>query len=434
MYRLLDSPICIIGLGYVGLPLCLAFSKIYNVVGFDKNSNRINNLINGIDVTNEVKKTILKKAKSITFTDDIKKIEKCKVFIITVPTPINKYKQPDLRLLKAASKDVAKYLTPNSLVIYESTVFPGTTEEVCVPILEKNSGLKFINSNNFKFVKNGFHVGYSPERINPGDKKHKLENIIKITSGSSKKASNFVNALYKKIIKAGTHNVQSIRIAEAAKVIENTQRDLNIAFINELSIIFSKLDIDTQSVLNAASTKWNFLPFKPGFVGGHCISVDPYYLTYKSIQAGYNPKIILAGRKINDEMPNYVFKKISKIISKNFIDSNNINILLMGITFKENCPDYRNSQSLILRKKLIDKSYQVDVFDPLSSKVIKEGNESFKIIKYPNLKKYNAIIFLVAHTQFKNLKIKKIKKNLKKNGFIFDLKYIFDKNEVKYRL
>jgi UDP-N-acetyl-D-galactosamine dehydrogenase len=434
MRKLLNSPICVIGLGYVGLPLALAFSKKFNVLGYDKNISRIKNLQQGFDSNLEFDKKTLLSSKKLKFTDKITSIDSCKVFIITVPTPVKKNKLPDLKFIKEATLLVSKVLRDGGVVIYESTVYPGTVEEFCVPILEKYSKLNLIHDNNSDLQKIGFHVGYSPERINPGDRKHKLENIVKITSGSSYKATNFIDYLYKKIIKAGTYRAESIKVAEAAKVIENTQRDLNIAFVNELSIIFSKLNIDTESVLNAAGTKWNFLPFKPGFVGGHCISVDPYYLTYKSKQLGYDPKIILAGRKINDDMPQYVASKINKILKQSFTLNSKIDVLIMGITFKENCPDYRNSQSIILRKKLLKLKFNVDVYDPLANNKILDEHKHFKLINFPNKKKYNIIIFTVAHKQFKKLKVEKIKSNLKKNGFIFDLKYIFNKDKVKHRL
>ena len=329
--------IAIIGLGYVGLPLAVEFSHHYNVIGYDINSKRINELKSGFDRTFEVKKKDLNNLKSLFFTSKSKDLIDTNIFIVAVPTPIFKNKEPDLSLLTKATKTVGRFLNPGNIVIYESTVYPGTTEEYCVPILEDISGLRYLYSNNnHKNINNGFYCGYSPERINPGDKKHNIKNICKITSGSTPKVSNIINKLYKKIIKAGTYKAPSIKVAEAAKIIENTQRDINIALINELAIIFNHLKIDTHSVLEAASTKWNFLPFKPGLVGGHCIGIDPYYLTYKSKLIGYKPKVVLAGRKINDSMGFFVAQCLMKEMNKKNIKLKKANILIMGLAFKEN--------------------------------------------------------------------------------------------------
>jgi len=359
------NKICIIGLGYVGLPLLIEFSKYHKVIGFDTDIQRVMELRNFFDRNNEFKKSELKKIKNIEFTSDTKILDNCNIYIVTVPTPVKKNKSPDLNPLIQSSKLIGKFLKKKDIVIYESTVFPGCTEEVCVPILEKYSKLTYNKD---------FFCGYSPERINFGDKKYKLTNIKKVTSGSNAKISNIIDKLYSKIIKVGTYKAESIIIAEAAKVIENTQRDLNIAFINELSIIFDKLKINTSKVLKAAGSKWNFLNFKPGLVGGHCIGVDPYYLTYKSKKVGYNPKLILSGRSINDEMPKFIFNKIKKLLKKKN------KVLFLGASFKENIPDFRNSKSLSLFK-LIKKNYQSDLVDPLIDTELFFKSEKLKISK-----------------------------------------------------
>jgi len=415
----------IIGLGYVGLPLALQFGKKFNVVGFDINKKRINQLKNKIDATKEVNKKYFLKSNKILFTSNFKDLKLCNIFIVTVPTPINKNKKPDLRLIKNASKTVGKILKKNDIVIYESTLFPGAVEEICVPILEKTSNLNYNVD---------FFCGYSPERINPGDKKHGLIHNKKITSGSTKKISNFIDKLYKKIIRAGTYKVKSIRIAEAAKVIENCQRDLNIAFINELSLIFDKLELDTYEILKAASTKWNFIDFRPGLVGGHCIGVDPYYLTYKANQVGYYSDLISSGRKINSSMGFYVAKKLIIKMKKEKISITNSKILIMGFSFKENCQDIRNTRVIDIITKLKTKKCLIDIYDPLINSKDCMNEYSLKVIKYPYLSKYDSIIIAVAHNVFKRLGLNRIKKFGKKKCIIFDVKNIFDNKNVDITL
>ncbi len=420
------TKIGILGMGYVGLPLAIAFCKKYNVIGYDIDSQRINELKKLKDLTKEVSYKELKKVnKKITFTDNQNKLSNCNCFIITVPTPITKNKKPDLKPLFFASKIVGKNLKKNDTVIYESTVYPGVTEDECSKILEKTSNLKFNED---------FFMGYSPERINPGDKKHSITQIIKITSGSNKKTTNFVDRLYKSIIKAGTYKVNSIKVAEAAKVIENTQRDVNIALINELSLIFNKLKIDTEDVLNAANTKWNFLPFKPGLVGGHCIGVDPYYLTYKAEKLRHNPEVILAGRKINDQMSNDIANNIVKSLKKKNIKSKKPKILIMGVTFKENCSDIRNSKVLDIIKYLHKKSFIIDCFDPWVQKKDVVKFNKIKIITNPKKSNYECILIAVAHDQFKKMGIRKIRKFSKDNSIIYDLKHLFSKDKTDIRL
>ena len=427
--------IAIVGLGYVGLPLAVEFSKHYNVTGYDINTKRINELKSGFDGTSEVKEKNLKNSKNLYFTSNSNDLIHTNIFIITVPTPVFKNKQPDLSLLVKATKTVGRFLKPGNIVIYESTVYPGTTEEYCVPILEEISGLRYLYSNNkHKNISNGFYCGYSPERINPGDKKHNIKNICKIISGSTPKISNVINNLYKKIIKAGTYKAPSIRVAEAAKIIENTQRDLNIALINELAIIFNNLKIDTHSVLEAASTKWNFLPFKPGLVGGHCIGIDPYYLTYKSKLIGYNPKVVLAGRKINDSMGFFVAQCLMKEMNKKNIKLNKSNILIMGMAFKENCSDIRNTRVIDIIEKLKKNNCKIDIYDPVvdPSKVFKEYMIRPKLKLKENF--YDAVVIAVSHNIFKKMGIKKIKKLCKKTNVIYDIKNLFGINNSDIRL
>ena len=419
------NKIAIIGLGYVGLPLALAFSKKNNVVGFDINKNRIENLIKGIDQTGEISKSEILNSKKIKFTHNAYDLSQSNTYIITVPTPVDSKKKPNLTALLAATQTVSKVLEKNNLVIYESTVFPGVTEEICGPILEKYSRLK-INKDLF--------LGYSPERINPGDKNRKLSQIIKIVSGSNKQIKDRVSRLYSTIIKAGVYKVDSIKIAEAAKVIENTQRDLNIAFINELSLIFKKLNLSTEKILEAAETKWNFIPFRPGLVGGHCIGVDPYYLTYKSKKIGYNPKIILGGRNLNDSMSLQIFKDIKNILKKRNIFKKKIKILIMGLTFKENCSDTRNSKVLEIfshfNKK---KNFEVSTFDPYSKYWSLNFRKKYNILDSLNAKKFDVVIVSVKHNKFKKIK-NKISSLCNKSGFIYDLKYIFPESPKIYRL
>jgi UDP-N-acetyl-D-galactosamine dehydrogenase len=417
--------IAIIGLGYVGLPLAVEFGKKFSVIGFDINNQRINSLNQGCDETLEISKSELKSAKSLSFTSDKDSLAKSNIYIVTVPTPIDKFKRPNLDPLKKASSMIGKFLSKGDLVIYESTVYPGATEEDCVPILEETSNLEFNKD---------FFVGYSPERINPGDKNHKLKDIKKVTSGSTKQAAAFVNKLYEEIITAGTYKAESIKVAEAAKVIENTQRDLNISLINELAIIFNAMDIDTESVLKAASTKWNFLPFKPGLVGGHCIGVDPYYLTHKAQELGYHPEIILAGRRLNDGMSKFIVGEFVKTLAQKNIKINNANILVLGLAFKENCPDIRNTKVIDVVDELKSFNCNVDIYDPWVNS--EEVMKSFKIKPVLSLKEksYDGVIIAVAHKEFLKMGLKKIKTYCQSSHIIYDLKHIFDKSEVDLRL
>ena len=420
-----EIKIGILGMGYVGLPLAIEFSKFFKVVGFDVCSTRINQLIACNDLTKEISNKELKKLKNILFTSESSELKSCNVFIVTVPTPVNKNNQPDLKPLIDATKQIGNVLKKNDVVIYESTVFPGATEEECVPILEKNSRLK---------LNKDFFVGYSPERINPGDKKRKLTDIVKVISGSSFEAKRFINKLYKKIIPAGTIVAEGIREAEAAKVIENIQRDLNIALINELAIIFDKMNIDTEEVLKIASTKWNFQKFSPGLVGGHCIGVDPYYLTHKAKSIGYRPEIILSGRKINDGMSKYVIDKLLKEMSSKKIRIKGSNILIMGMSFKENCSDIRNSKIIDIVSQLEDIGCKVVVYDPwVDSSQIKDN---FNITLTNKIKEnfFDAVVLAVKHDVFKKIGIKKIRQFGRKKSVIFDLKYLLKKNEVDIRL
>ena len=420
-----DLKIAVIGLGYVGLPLAIEFGKNREVVGFDINESRIDELNKGEDSTLECSSEELQEAKYISFTSNLDDIASCNCFIVTVPTPIKDNNLPDLNPLRKASETVGQILKINDLVIYESTVYPGATEEFCVPILERCSGLKFNKD---------FFCGYSPERINPGDKNHKLVNIVKVTSGSTEKISNLVDDLYKGIITAGTHKADSIKVAEAAKVIENTQRDLNIALINELAVIFNQLDIDTEAVLKAAGTKWNFLPFKPGLVGGHCIGVDPYYLTHKAQSIGYDPKVILAGRRLNDSMGKYVVDKLIKAMEDKDIEINSSKVLVMGLTFKENCPDLRNSKVADIIEELLSLEVRVDVHDPWVNK--SEAERSFGLVPKTDLINgaYDAVLLTVAHEEYKNMQPDEIKALLKKEGILYDLKSIFPKSSSDLRL
>jgi len=425
MLKIDDMKLAVIGLGYVGLPLAVEFGKKLSVVGFDIVPERIKDLKVGKDSTLEVEPELLKQATKLSFTSDLNNIKDCNIFIITVPTPIDTHKRPDLTPLIKASQSLGKVLKKDDIVIYESTVYPGATEEKCIPVLEKVSGLKY----NIDFF-----AGYSPERINPGDKEHRVTNILKVTSGSTSETTELVNNLYKMIIEAGTHKASSIRVAEAAKVIENTQRDLNIALINELSIIFSKLGIDTEEVLLAAGTKWNFLPFRPGLVGGHCIGVDPYYLTHKAQEIGYHPEIILAGRRINDGMGAYVVSQVVKEMVKKRIHVGNSNVLIMGLTFKENCPDLRNTRVIDIVKEFKDYNANVDVYDPWVDPA--ESEHEYGISPVTELRKdnYDAIILTVAHDEFKEIGVEKIREFGKKAHVLFDIKYLFEANQVDGRL
>ncbi|MDB0003114.1 nucleotide sugar dehydrogenase [Alphaproteobacteria bacterium] len=414
------NKISVIGLGYVGLPLALAFSKIYRTIGYDIQKARIQNLQNGIDSNNDISLTNIKSLKKISFTSNLVDLKGSDFYIICVPTPVDYKNEPDLKGLIKATKDISKIIKKNDIVIYESTVFPGATDEVCIPIIEQNSGLK---------INKDFYCGYSPERINPGDKIHKLTGIKKIVSGSNNYALNKINNLYQSIIKAGTHKVPNIKIAEAAKIIENTQRDLNIALMNEFSMFLNKMNINTSEVLKAANTKWNFLNFKPGLVGGHCIGVDPYYLTYKAKKIGIDTKVILSGRYTNDTMFKFIFLQIKKILKFKNIHHKNIKILFLGTTFKENVSDIRNSQVIKLINIFAKITSNIDIYDPY----VKEINNSFKanlIINKKNIKKYNLVIHAVKHKNFKSLyKFKNYNKLLTKNGFVYDIHNLFEKSQ-----
>ena len=421
----MNKIIAIIGLGYVGLPLAVEFGKKYRVIGFDTNKKRINELKNGTDLTLEVDNLEFQNAINLEFTSNSEDLKDCSIFIISVPTPIDSNNKPDFEPLISSSKTVGKSLSKGSIVIFESTVYPGATEEVCVPILESYSGLIFNKD---------FYCGYSPERINPGDKERGLTSIKKITSGSTPETADLVDNLYSEIITAGTHKVSSIKVAEAAKVIENTQRDLNIALINEVALIFDKVGIDTEEVLAAAGTKWNFLPFSPGLVGGHCLGVDPYYLTYKASEVGYDPEVILAGRRLNDNMGIHIAGKVIKLMSNKRINIVDSNVLIMGFAFKENCTDIRNTRVIDILRELEEHRCNVDVYDPWvdSSDVLNEYG--IKIIEKPLKEKYQAIILAVSHKEFHDIGINEIRKYGDKEHLIFDVKYIFTKEETDGRL
>lgn len=420
-----DIKLAIIGLGYVGLPLAVEFGKKRDVIGFDINNKRIQQLNKFNDATLEVSSDEIIEASGLKFSSFSDDIKNSNCFIITVPTPININNQPDLQPLISSSKLIGSFLKQDDIVIYESTVFPGATEDICVPELEKSSGLKFNEH---------FFVGYSPERINPGDKLHRLPDIQKITSGSTKKVSNLVNELYKTIIKAGTHEAMSIKVAEAAKVIENTQRDLNIALVNELALIFNKLEIDTEEVLKAAGTKWNFLPFRPGIVGGHCIGVDPYYLTHKAQEIGYEPEIILAGRRLNDSMGSYIANTLVDKMNKKGMQIDNANALILGATFKENCPDLRNSKVIDIISDLKNLGLNVDCYDPWINYETADDKKKFSFIKAPKKTQYDAIVIAVAHSQFIEMGAAAIHELGKETHIIYDLKYVLPAEETDLRL
>ena len=426
MKDLTDFRIAIIGLGYVGLPLAVEFGKKFKTIGFDIKTDRIEEIKDGHDSTLEVLVEDLKKAKLLTLTDNLEEISDCNFFIVTVPTPIDKENKPDLKPLLRASENIGQLLKKGDIVVYESTVYPGATEEECVPILEKESHLVYNKD---------FFVGYSPERINPGDKEHNIKKITKVTSGSTPEISKIVDKIYKEIIDAGTHMAPSIKVAEAAKVIENTQRDLNIALINELSIIFNKLEIDTESVLEASATKWNFLPFRPGLVGGHCIGVDPYYLTHKAESLGYTPEIILSGRRLNNQMGFYVAEELMKgMVSKTSGKVSKFKVLIMGLAFKENCPDSRNNRSVDIVNFLQSKNCEVDVYDPWVSKKEAFKESKVELISNPKVGHYHGIIIAVAHQEFKKMGINKIRSFGEKNHILYDLKHIFSLEEADLRL
>jgi UDP-N-acetyl-D-glucosamine/UDP-N-acetyl-D-galactosamine dehydrogenase len=418
--------ITIIGLGYVGLPLAVAFGKKYKTVGYDINKLRVEQLKEGFDVTQESSKKKILSSSNLILSSHEHDIKDSDFFIVTVPTPINLNKEPDLSYLESASKLVGRNLKKTSIVIFESTVFPGATEDFCAPLIEKESGFN---------LNNDFFLGYSPERINPGDKKRKLENIIKIVSGSNKSTLKIVSKLYSEIIKAGVYEAESIKVAEAAKVIENTQRDVNIALMNELSLIFSKMNINTQEVLDAAGTKWNFLPFKPGLVGGHCIGVDPYYLTFKAKEVGYDPKLILAGRRVNDSMGTEIVNQSVNLFSSKFeLNHESLNALVMGFTFKEDCPDIRDTRVSDTASELDKKGFNVDVYDPWVNKSDFKSRYEYNLIESPENHKYSIVIIAVGHEIFRELGIKKIKKYTKEQSIIFDVKNIFEASEVDLSL
>ena len=424
----------VIGLGYVGLPLAVEFGKKRSVIGFDINEQRVNELQSGFDKTEEVDEVTLKSAHFLNFTTDSREMASANCYIITVPTPIDQNKIPNLSPLRSASETVGKLLQDGDIIIYESTVYPGATEEVCAPILEKFSGLKYSANLPATVDVPCFHLGYSPERINPGDKLHRINNIVKVTSGSSPEIATCIDNLYKEIIDVGTHKAESIKVAEAAKVIENTQRDLNISLINELAIIFNKMDIDTEAVLQAAGTKWNFLPFRPGLVGGHCIGVDPYYLTHKAQNIGYNPEIILAGRRLNDRMGQYIAAQLIEEMNKKSIQPDGAKILIMGLTFKENCPDLRNTKVVDIVDELKRLNCTVDVYDPFVTSVQSKLEYNLSTVDAPEEGCYDAIILAVAHDSFRDLGIDKIRGFGKQNHILYDLKYIYPKCQTDLRL
>lgn len=415
----------VVGLGYVGLPLAVEFGKHFDTTGFDVKAPRIAELKAGKDSTLEVSKAELKSATQLKYTTDLSDMKRCQVYIVTVPTPIDEYKRPDLTPLVKASESVGKVLKKGDVVVYESTVYPGCTEEVCVPILERESGLTFNKD---------FFAGYSPERINPGDKEHRLPTIKKVTSGSTPEVAEFVNKLYSCIITAGTHKASSIKVAEAAKVIENTQRDVNIALINELALIFNRLGIDTEEVLNAAGSKWNFLPFRPGLVGGHCIGVDPYYLTHKAQEIGYHPEMILAGRRLNDNMALYVADQIAKLMASKRIHVNGSRALVLGVTFKENCPDIRNSKVVDVVRELQKNGAQVDIYDPWADNAELKHEYGLKVIRDLKPRTYDVVVIAVAHKAFRELGVDGLRKLCKKAHVIYDIKQVFPAGETDGRL
>ena len=425
MLDIKNIKIAVIGLGYVGLPLAVEFGKHLPVVGFDINASRIEALCAGTDHTLEVSDEELTQASHLNYSSDIQALKDCNFFIVTVPTPIDDYKQPDLTPLIKASEAIGSLLKKDDIVVYESTVYPGATEEVCIPVLEKVSGLTFNQD---------FYAGYSPERINPGDKEHRVTNILKVTAGSTPEVADFVDEVYNLIITAGTHKASSIKVAEAAKVIENTQRDVNIALINELAVIFNKMGIDTQAVLEAAGTKWNFLPFRPGLVGGHCIGVDPYYLTHKAQAIGYNPEIILAGRRLNDSMGEYVVTQLVKTMIKKRIQVEGAKVLVLGLSFKENCPDVRNTKVIDIVHELEEYNIDVDVYDPWVDKAEAEREYNVTPISKPAMNNYDGIILAVAHNEFVELGVDQIRAFGKNEHVLYDLKYVFTKEDTDIRL
>jgi UDP-N-acetyl-D-glucosamine/UDP-N-acetyl-D-galactosamine dehydrogenase len=425
MISLRSCRIGVIGLGYVGLPLAVEFGKRFDTVGFDVNAKRIKALQAGRDTTLETTRQELKAAARLTFTTNPAGLKRCRVFIVTVPTPIDEHKRPDLGPLRRASETVGRALKRGDVVVYESTVYPGCTEEVCVPILEKSSGLSFNKD---------FFAGYSPERINPGDHAHRLADIRKVTSGSTPATAKFVNSLYATIIRAGTYQASSIRVAEAAKVIENTQRDVNIALINELALIFRRLGISTEEVLQAAGTKWNFLPFRPGLVGGHCIGVDPYYLTHQAQEIGYHPEMILAGRRLNDGMGQYVATEIIRLMSHKRIHAKGARALVLGLTFKENCPDLRNSKVVDVVTELQRYGIEVDVYDPWVNRDEAKREYGIRPIRRLRKRPYDVAVLAVGHREFKELGVKAIHGLCRKQHVVYDIKYLFAADQVDGRL
>ncbi len=415
----------VVGLGYVGLPLAVEFGKHFETVGFDIKASRVGELKAGKDSTLECSPAELKAARKLRYTTSLKELGKCRVFIVTVPTPIDRYNRPDLTPLERSSETVGKVLKKGDTVIYESTVYPGCTEEVCIPILERESGLKFNKD---------FFAGYSPERINPGDKEHRLPTIKKVTAGSTPEVAEFVDKLYRSVVRAGTHKASSIRVAEAAKVIENTQRDVNIALINELALLFNRLGIDTEEVLQAAGSKWNFLPFRPGLVGGHCIGVDPYYLTHKAQEVGFHPEMILAGRRLNDSMAIYVAGEIVKLMAVKRILAKGSRILVLGLTFKENCPDIRNSKVADVVRELKAYGARVDVYDPWIDHAEAQHEYGIKPIKRPREGAYDAAVVAVGHKQFREQGIDAVHRACKSRHVIYDIKYVFPADQVDGRL
>lgn len=417
--------ICVVGQGYVGLPLAVEFGKTYTTIGFDINHQRIIDLQSGNDSTLECSPEELSEASKLSFTYELSEIAACNIFIVTVPTPIDQYKTPDLSPLIGASKMLGKVVKKGDYVIFESTVYPGATEDDCIPLIEKGSGL---------ILNKDFYAGYSPERINPGDKEHRVTNILKVTSGSTPEAATYIDKLYASIISAGTHKASSIRVAEAAKVIENTQRDVNIALVNELSLIFDKMGIDTLEVLEAAGTKWNFLPFRPGLVGGHCIGVDPYYLTYKAQSIGYHPEIILSGRRINDNMSSHIAEKLLRLMTEKKIQMVDANILVLGLTFKENCPDIRNTKVIDVIKELDNFHANIDIYDPWASNDEVEKEYGISLCQTLNQNHYDAVLACVGHDQIKAMSVKELKSLCKDKHVIYDVKHIFPKDAVDGRL
>lgn len=420
-----EARIAVIGLGYVGLPLAVEFGKQLDTVGFDTDAARIAELREGWDTTREVMSQELEAAHYLRYTSTIENLRDRNVYIVTVPTPIDEYRQPDLKPLCSASETVGQVIADGDTVIYESTVYPGATEEVCVGVIERTSGLRYNND---------FYVGYSPERINPGDREHRVSSITKVISGSTPEVARFVDTLYRSIITAGTYPASSIRVAEAAKVIENTQRDVNIALINELAMLFERLGIDTEAVLQAAGTKWNFLPFRPGLVGGHCIGVDPYYLTHKAQAIGHHPEMILAGRRINDGMGSYVAAQVVKLMTQHKLQVVDSNVLIMGLTFKEDCPDLRNTRVVDIVTELRAYNANIEVYDPNAEPSEARAEFGLELIDEPPVAHYDAVILAVAHNQFREMGVSRVRALLKPHGVLYDIKYLFPEGSVDSRL